>query len=200
MDRKELVLLISAAIIAPVLVACGVSLPGLGVINDTSQWIGFWGGYAGSIFGGLVTLFVLQKTMKNNQDTLEKTLVVEKEREAAARKQAYFDDICEQMLRFSAEIAAGSHQLTEESQKNILVSFSMIDARLKSRRDDADYAGCEEMILAFNDFWRDVCGNLLVAKNMNDEDTAWDVIAFRIAQAAGTFNEKVIEFYVLNIR
>ncbi len=55
------------------------------------------------------------------------------------------------------------------------------------------------MIQAFNDLWN-VYRNALVAKTMDGENTAWNVIALHIAQAVSSFNEKVIEFYVLNIR
>ena len=38
------------------------------ISTDTSnEWIGFWGGYLGSVFGGLITLYVLYRTLKDNR-------------------------------------------------------------------------------------------------------------------------------------
>lgn len=38
------------------------------IITDTdNEWIGFWGGYLGSILGGAITLFVLGKTLSEEK-------------------------------------------------------------------------------------------------------------------------------------
>ena len=37
------------------------------VVGDGTHWLVFWGGYIGSIFGAFVTLYVLQKQIKQNQ-------------------------------------------------------------------------------------------------------------------------------------
>lgn len=38
------------------------------ICTDTSnEWIGFWGSYLGSVLGGLITLFVLYQTLKENR-------------------------------------------------------------------------------------------------------------------------------------
>lgn len=45
------------------------------IVTDTSnEWIGFWGGYLGSFIGGIITLYVLFKTLEDNKQNLERTL------------------------------------------------------------------------------------------------------------------------------
>lgn len=43
------------------------------IITDTSSgWIGFWGSYLGGIVGGLITLYVLFRTLKENRELQRK--------------------------------------------------------------------------------------------------------------------------------
>lgn len=43
------------------------------IITDTSSgWIGFWGSYLGGIVGGLITLYVLFRTLKENKELQRK--------------------------------------------------------------------------------------------------------------------------------
>ncbi|MDE6968241.1 MAG: hypothetical protein K2P69_00480 [Eubacterium sp.] len=43
------------------------------ILTDSSSgWIGFWGSYLGAIFGRLITLFVLFKTLKENHKSQKK--------------------------------------------------------------------------------------------------------------------------------
>ncbi len=43
------------------------------VITDTSSgWIGFWGSYLGGIVGGIITLYVMFRTLKENRDLQKK--------------------------------------------------------------------------------------------------------------------------------
>lgn len=44
------------------------------VIGDPSVWLSFWGTYFASILASLITLFVLYKTLKQNETSLLKTL------------------------------------------------------------------------------------------------------------------------------
>lgn len=43
------------------------------IITDTSSgWIGFWGSYLGGIVGGLITLYVMFRTLKENRELQRK--------------------------------------------------------------------------------------------------------------------------------
>ena len=55
------------------------------IITDTSSgWIGFWGSYLGGIVGGLITLYVLFKTLKENRELQRKE-----------HRVAFCNEICE---------------------------------------------------------------------------------------------------------
>lgn len=72
---KECVLAIMVAfLIVPLVVAWMMSFS---LINTetSNDWIGFWGGYLGAILGGIITLWVMWKTLqteKNNREREER--------------------------------------------------------------------------------------------------------------------------------
>ena len=40
--------------------------------DTTNEWIGFWGGYLGSILGGVITLYVMWKTLQTEKSNKER--------------------------------------------------------------------------------------------------------------------------------
>lgn len=70
MKRFNIATYVLVAIFVFVFIPFGIAfLVSFNFINtDTSnEWIGFWGGYLGSILGGAITLFVLFKTLKDGE-------------------------------------------------------------------------------------------------------------------------------------
>lgn len=67
-QNKKLMILVCVAgvLLLPVIIAIMVSLPVLPKLTNSNDWIGFWGGYLGSILGGIITLFVLKITIDDN--------------------------------------------------------------------------------------------------------------------------------------
>lgn len=57
---------IAVLVIVPLAVACMLNFRFI-CTDTTNEWIGFWGGYLGSVIGGLITLFVLRETLKDNK-------------------------------------------------------------------------------------------------------------------------------------
>ncbi|MCH5345336.1 MAG: hypothetical protein J1E64_15015 [Acetatifactor sp.] len=100
MGKKELLIILGMLIFAPIIVAIGVSMPILNYIDNSSPWIGFWGSYVGSIFGGVITLIVLKTTIKSNEDILSKTLLADKEKEFEKQKENYCTTVCEKIYRY----------------------------------------------------------------------------------------------------
>ena len=78
---KYLLVLIVIFVIIPLGVAFMLSFRFI-ITDTTNEWIGFWGGYLGAILGGVITLYVLWKTIKE-----EKKISIRQE------KIAYFDNI-----------------------------------------------------------------------------------------------------------
>lgn len=66
-NKKYMILLcVAGVLLLPVIIAILVSLPILPKLANSNDWIGFWGGYLGSILGGIITLFVLKITIDDN--------------------------------------------------------------------------------------------------------------------------------------
>ncbi len=61
-------------IMTPLFVAVGTSADILNWAVNDNDWIGFWGGYSGTLIGGIITLFVLFKSLADSKKTLKKTL------------------------------------------------------------------------------------------------------------------------------
>lgn len=72
---KEILLtLIVAFVLIPLIIAWLLSFRLINT-DTTNEWIGFWGGYLGSIMGGAITLYVMWKTLqteKNNREREER--------------------------------------------------------------------------------------------------------------------------------
>ena len=54
-------------LIVPVLVGGLVSFSLSPNLETNHDWIGFWGGYSGSLIGGFITLVVMKKTLDSNR-------------------------------------------------------------------------------------------------------------------------------------
>lgn len=66
-NKKFIILLcVAGLLLFPIIIAVLVSLPIFPKLETHNDWIGFWGGYLGSILGGLITLFVLKITIDDN--------------------------------------------------------------------------------------------------------------------------------------
>ena len=78
---KYLLALIFILVLIPLGVAFMLSFRFI-ITDTTNEWIGFWGGYLGAILGGMITLYVLWKTIKE-----------EKEISIRQEKIVYFDNI-----------------------------------------------------------------------------------------------------------
>ena len=60
-------IILVAPIVVNIILYCTNPIPWLiPSVGESSDWIGFWGSYAGAIIGGLITLFVLHYTIKEN--------------------------------------------------------------------------------------------------------------------------------------
>lgn len=52
---------------SPLAVAGGTSAPVLQWATNDNDWIGFWGDYIGAVLGGLITLYVLYRTLRSER-------------------------------------------------------------------------------------------------------------------------------------
>lgn len=60
-------IILVAPIVVNIILYCTNPIPWLiPSVGESSDWIGFWGSYAGAIIEGLITLLVLHYTIKEN--------------------------------------------------------------------------------------------------------------------------------------
>ena len=104
MKKKDIIIIICIAMIIPLLIAIGITIPIMEKINNSSPWIGFWGSYIGSIFGGMVTLYVLNRTIDANRENVENTLLLEKHKESNHNREFFCESICESALTLSTDM------------------------------------------------------------------------------------------------
>lgn len=93
-------------IIIPIIIYGLSAIPLLPGCNN--DWVGFWGGYLGAIIGGVITLYVLVVTIKDNKDARNRD-----------EKSNYFKDVIELIAQVSTE-ADASVLLLINTEKNII--------------------------------------------------------------------------------
>lgn len=197
MSKKELFIIIGMVTFVPIIVAIGVSLPVLRCIDNTSPWIGFWGSYVGSIFGGVITLISLQKTLNNNKDILDKTIQAESKKDEQNRKLIFLDEICDQFIKLSSDMITSMPVRDAKKLALLHVSASMLKTRLKSRQNE--YVNCDKVLKELD---------ILTPKFMDlsyrvideYEEIDWSEISIEFGKITDSFNKQVENFYKDNIR
>ena len=74
--KLAIILFVGLFVGVPVIVYLLSVIPFL-PIGGNNDWAGFWGGYLGAIIGGLITLYVLSKTIEDNRKNQERDKKVE---------------------------------------------------------------------------------------------------------------------------
>lgn len=89
-NKRFLFLIIAVTVvIIPFFLGCFISSPIFKNFVGGINWIGFWGSYLGSVVSGLITLFVLFKTLESNKEDLEKTFIENKKMQQRQEKIDY---------------------------------------------------------------------------------------------------------------
>lgn len=79
-----------------------------GANND---WAGFWGGYAGAIIGGIITLYVMFKSLRENKKSQDK--IFERERSEQIVKEKI--EFCNYIVSLFAELEECTDRLIDET-------------------------------------------------------------------------------------
>lgn len=74
------------------------------IYNNKSTWIGFFGGYVGSILGGFITLLVMDETIKNGDKNLEKNINENKILQKRNERVAFCNDLASIISNYCSEI------------------------------------------------------------------------------------------------
>lgn len=125
LKKENIVLLVIAVMgIIPFILGCAISSPVFKNFVGGDSWIGFWGSYLGSIVSGMITLFVLFKTLESNKKDLEQTFIENKRIQQRQEKMDYCDKIIKLSSSYSNDVideltraAEYIEQRTEECYK-----------------------------------------------------------------------------------
>ncbi len=140
------------------------------IITDTSSgWIGFWGSYLGGIVGGLITLYVLFRTLKENREMQKKE-----------HKIAFCNEIC----KLSGEICGAIN-------RECIYILKYADKKNGSDKDDLFNA-----MLAKNKASEllHICSAQLISKIKDVEFIGAEKLMDKIAFLSQTENEIDIRF------
>lgn len=99
-------------IIIPLIIAYFLSFR-LIITDTTNEWIGFWGGYLGALFGGLITLYVMHKTNELSREHFELTLENEKRLENRKEKVDFCNLVIEKMASVTANVEESAYKACE---------------------------------------------------------------------------------------
>ena len=148
--KKEKILLIGTVcfiVIFPVLVAILVSIPILDGLSSSNDWIGFWGGYIGSLLGGVITLYVLIKTLESA-----------KEERIAEEKSRFFKELIDLVLDidfYQKRILKEQMEIRGDKLQKIMeynALISKIGMLIKIEKCKGIYNGIDELEKNFEDF------------------------------------------------
>lgn len=83
------------------------------ITDTTNEWIGFWGGYLGALFGGIITLYVMYKTNELSREHIELTLENEKYLEKRREKIDFSNYVIEKMASITANVEESAFNACE---------------------------------------------------------------------------------------
>lgn len=126
-------------VILPLLIGIGVSLPILENIVVDNDWIGFWGTYLGSFSGGIITLYVLWRTINSNEQA--------RKRDDAIK---FFDKMIKLFAEFHESVGLMSMKLIS------FINLQEIDAYHMYLRQISDVAKIHYEITTLLECWQKV--------------------------------------------
>lgn len=96
-------------------------------VDTESQWISFWGNYLGALLGGgisgTITLYVLIKTLKDNENSLK--LTFENNKKEETRKEIV--DFCNYLISKKADFAQKYESSVYKAQEVLIYKNSELD-------------------------------------------------------------------------
>lgn len=122
-------------------------------VNQHNEWIGFWGNYFGGIVGGLITLYVLVKTLEDNKRNLEKTITADKENVLNEWRKQFNDELLKQVLEYHTGLSdLVNYLINFKFPENIGSKISelsvlsgILEIKLLSKKQDPKYQ-CDELL------------------------------------------------------
>lgn len=191
-DKWKIILIALVCVIAPVLIGMGVSADILNDWTNDNDWIGFWGSYAGAIMGGLITLYVMHYTIKNNEDSLR-----------IERKKNFTDKILYELIEYHTGIddLAGkiskNKSINMNEAKSLMILSEMLVIKLKTAGVTTDYIYCKEVCESLELVTKKF-NELLKFQNENAEENCCDDIYVEYKNKSVRFINDIGKFYANN--
>lgn len=135
--KKEYIVGLVVVCIFPLLIAVGTSADILNWATNDNDWIEFWGGYIGSVLGGVITLFVMFKSLADSKKTLQETLSNERYIQERNEVSMFSNLLIEKCAKFSIEVEEmiyKGHHCVVEQKETRKVDIERINECLKTIR------------------------------------------------------------------
>lgn len=134
---KEILLWgIVLVVIIPLIIACLFNIPLIKTATQ-NEWIGFWGGYLGALFGGFITLYVMRKTNEVSREHLELSLDNEKQLEKRKEKLDFCNYVIKKLSLIVENIEETSykaHDCKIDDDSNIVEKIQIYSKQLRMTR------------------------------------------------------------------
>lgn len=141
MKKYEIALWVLICVMAPIFIGIGVSADILNEWTNNNDWIGFWGSYIGSIMGGLITLYVMKRTIKSNEEILK-----------IDKKQDFIDKIIEEFIEYHVGLSDFLEKISENKLLDydriieLTIKSEILHTKLVSRKNNHNYLGSDKML------------------------------------------------------
>lgn len=103
MDMKIIIAIIIMPIVVAILTSC-IQSPIKNFVTS-NDWIGFFGSYVGAILGGLITLFVMDKTIEAGNDNLKNSIKENKKLNKETETIRFCNDIANLIGEYCSDIS-----------------------------------------------------------------------------------------------
>lgn len=139
-----------AVLAVPALIGVLVSFSLWHELETNNDWIGFWGGYAGAVVGGIITLLVMQKTLDSNRKSQER----DEKRRLCNHIAKLVSDFCIEMMAYRSKMKTLSDQAqggaipsekkiemgaTTEKPRRILFEMEILLSYIPEAKETLDY-------------------------------------------------------------
>lgn len=179
-------------IIIPIAMGLIISIDGPVWLETENEWIGFWGGYAGAILGGLITLFVMWRTIKSSEEILK-----------IDKKQNFVDELLAGFIEYHVVLMDSVGKMSrneligDDIARNLSIKSEILGTMLESKKNNPNYYHCNEMLECLNCV-TEKFNNIIKFRNTHDIEEHCNVLYEDAKTELAVFLDNVQIFYSEN--
>lgn len=159
MHKKETVLWSVVILIVVPLAVYGLSEISFLPVTGGNDWAGFWGGYIGAIIGGLITLFVMQYTIKSENVKSKRQEKIQYFNDVIKISAEFFEVVGNLAMKMTRYMATPTNekyeQVLEEGNRGARISI-ILEIMLTTRKKEYDLNLYTNEIIHISDKVNDV--------------------------------------------